>query len=92
MGELTSALSKKAAMKSIRLGKAQLQESLQGYRLPPGGIDLLIIARDCADGEPPWLLMKVGKPSLAGVELEIFELLDNDLPATKLLRQRSSGS
>jgi len=92
MGELTSALSKKAAMKSIRLGKSQWQESLQGYRLPPGGIDLLIIARDSADEEPPWLLMKVGKPNLAGVELEIFELLDNDLPATKLLHQRSSGT
>jgi len=79
--ELTALLSKKASIKSLRLNKTQLQGVLDDYRLPHGGLELLIIQQLTSRDEPPWVLMKAGKRNLGGVDLDLFELLDTDSAA-----------
>ena len=35
--------------------------------------------------EQPWVLMKAGRVCLAGLDVELFELLDGALPATEYM-------
>jgi len=93
--ELTSVLADKASIRDFRPHEKQLEGVLDGYRLPRGGLELLVMQRHGIENEPPWLLMKVGKPSLAGVDVDVFELLDADSETAQLiinqgLRQWSS--
>ena len=76
MRELTSVLKNKAEIREFRLSLSQVKGVLDGYRLPLGGLELLVIQRYGDEGKEPWLLMKAGKPSLAGVNVELYELLD----------------
>lgn len=85
MSELVSVLTNKAEIHHFRPDKRQIRHVLDGYCLPPGGLDLLAMQRYGHESEPPWLLMKAGKPSLAGMNLDVFELLDDEMPATRLM-------
>jgi len=80
--ELISMLANKAEIHAFQPDKYQLQGVLDGYCLPPGGLNLLVIQRHGDEGEAPWLLMKAGKSCLAGINMDIFELLD-DTPASQ---------
>ena len=86
--ELTSALANKSSIKNLRPRRAELDGVLDAYQLPPGGLDLLVIQRIGHEGEQPWLLIKAGKPNLAGVDTDIFELLDADAQATQVMIER----
>jgi len=86
--ELTSALANKASIGNVRPNKSDIQGVLDDYQLPPGGLDLLIIQRFGHESEQPWLLIKAGKPNLAGVDMDMFELLDGDAPATQCILER----
>jgi len=86
--ELTAALAHKASIANVRPNKSDIQGVLDGYQLPPGGLDLLIIQRFGHEDEQPWLLIKAGKPNLAGVDMDMFELLDVDAPATRCILER----
>ncbi|MDQ6996443.1 MAG: hypothetical protein Q9M82_03160 [Mariprofundus sp.] len=86
--ELTSALASKASIANLRPNKSEMQGVLDDYQLPPGGLDLLVIQRFGHEGEQPWLLIKAGKPNLAGVDVDMFELLDADAPATACIIER----
>jgi len=88
MTELTSVLANKSAIKNLRPRKSELQGVLDEYQLPPGGLDLLVIQRFGHEGEQPWLLIKAGKPNLAGVDTDMFELLDADAQATQYIVER----
>jgi len=88
MTELTSVLANKSAIKNLRPRTSELHGVLDGYQLPPGGLDLLVIQRFGHEGEPPWLLIKAGKPNLAGVDTDMFELLDADAAATRQIIER----
>ncbi|MDQ6999392.1 MAG: hypothetical protein Q9M12_00695, partial [Mariprofundus sp.] len=77
--ELISMLANKAEIRNFQPNKYQLQGVLDGYCLPPGGLNLLVIHRHGNEGEAPWLLMKAGKSCLAGINMDIFELLDDTL-------------
>ncbi len=83
MTELTALLAQKTGVKSFRLKPAQVKGVLDGYRLPLGCLELLVIQPFSSASDAPWVLMKVGKPNLAGVELDVFELLDPDARATR---------
>jgi hypothetical protein len=76
MRELTGMLKSKADVREFRLTLSQVKGVLDGYRLPLGGLELLVIQRYGDEGKAPWVLMKVGKPTLAGVNVELYELLD----------------
>jgi len=83
MTELTTLLAQKTSLKSLRLKPSQVKGVLDGYRLPPGCLELLVIQPFSSADESPWVLMKAGKPNLAGVEVDMFELLDPDVRATR---------
>ena len=83
--ELTSVLADKANINNFHPDEKQLEGILSGYRLPRCGLELLTMQRHGVENEPPWLLMKVGKPSLAGVDVDIFELLDTDSETAQLI-------
>jgi len=88
MTELTSALANKSTIKNLKPRKPELDGVLDDYQLPPGGLDLLVIQRFGHQGEQPWLLIKAGKPNLAGVDTDMFELLDADAAATQCIIER----
>ncbi len=88
MTELTSVLASKSTIKNLRPRKSELAGVLDNYQLPPGGLDLLVIRRFGHEGEQPWLLIKAGKPNLAGVDTDMFELLDADAMATQNIVER----
>lgn len=83
MGELTRVLKGKAEVREFRLSASQVKGVLDGYRVPLGGLELLVIQRFGDEGGTPWLLMKAGKPSLAGVDVELYELLDEHSQAAE---------
>ena len=84
MKELTTALSGKAAMRELRPGLRDIAGVLDGYRLPLAGLELLVIQR-YETQEQPWVLMKAGRACLAGLDVELFELLDEAVPATEFI-------
>ncbi len=88
LAELTSVLAERASISSLRPTRSELQGVLDGYRLPPGGLDLLVIQRFGHDDETPWLLIKAGKPNLAGSDIDMFELLDADTPAARRISEQ----
>jgi len=86
--ELTSALANKASIRDFRPSEKQMKGVLDGHRLPRGGLELLVIQRHGVKDELPWLLMKAGRPCLAGTDVEVFELLDADSePAKQIVYQ-----
>lgn len=88
MNELTNALRGKADFREFRRSVSQVKGVLDGYRLPLAGLELLLIQRYGDEGKMPWLLMKAGKPSLAGVDIELYELLDESSDAAvKIVEQ-----
>jgi len=82
LSELTTVLGNKAVIRSVRPRQADIVGVLDGYQMPVGGLELLVIQRFGHEDEVPWLLMKAGKTDLAGVDTDIFELMDADAPAT----------
>jgi len=86
--ELTSALANKASIREFHPSEQQIKGVLNGYRLPRGGLELIAIQRNGVKNESPWLLMKAGRPCLAGIDVEVFELLDADSESAKqIVRQ-----
>ncbi len=88
MSELTSALNGKASMISLRPNARDMEGVLDGFHLPPCGLDLLVIQHFDHDREPPWLLIKAGKPNLAGEDTDLYELLDEQSEAADLIVER----
>ncbi|GAV19946.1 hypothetical protein MMIC_P0907 [Mariprofundus micogutta] len=83
MKELTSVLSSRAEIRELRPDHRDLASILDEYQFPAGGLDLLVIQRHGEKEQEPWVLMKAGKPCLAGVDVDLFELLDEDAAATR---------
>jgi len=88
MTELVSALADKAIINSLRPRQSDLKGVLDDYQLPPCGLNLQVIQRIGHEQESPWLLIKAGKPNLAGVDTDMFELLDADAPAAQCIIER----
>ncbi|ATX81145.1 hypothetical protein Ga0123462_0270 [Mariprofundus ferrinatatus] len=74
--ELTKMLAGSAHIHEYRRSVMQVRGVLDDYRLPPAGLEMVVIRRHGEEGKCPWLLVKVGKPNLAGVDVEVYELLD----------------
>ncbi|HKI60972.1 MAG TPA: hypothetical protein VKA31_01640 [Mariprofundaceae bacterium] len=75
VSELVSVLSNKASIRELRLEARQTSGVLDGYRLPQGGLNLVVIQMRGED-TAPLLLVRAGKPCLGGVDVDVFELLD----------------
>ena len=86
MFELTRALAGKASIREMHLDKLQLKGMANAWRMPTMPLELLLVQRHSHD-EEPWLLMKVGQASLAGADVELFEVMDMHNPAVHHLRE-----
>jgi len=82
--ELTSALRHKAKVREYRLPRDSVQTLLSGFRLPEGEFDLLHIQSNDED-ESPMLLAKVGRACLASADVELYEMLEPDSKAYRLI-------
>ncbi len=82
VSELTSALANKANIRELRLEAKQTSGVLDEYRLPQGGLHLVVIQLRGGDS-PPLLLARAGKACLGGVDVDVFELLDSESKAAK---------
>ncbi len=71
----------RAAVREYRIGRAEAGRVLRGFQLPEGMLDLIVIQ---ADGdERPLFIVWVGKASLAGVEMDLYEVLEPDSEAAR---------
>ena len=83
MKELTGALRNKAKIHEYRPTASQVEGVLDGFSLPLCGLELVAIQRSGDKGEAPLLLMKAGRPNLGGVDVDLYELLDEHTDAAR---------
>ena len=84
MAELTSVLREKASIREYRLDRQQCKDVLGEFRLPGGELDLISVQTK-GDDNAPFLFVQAGRPCLGGVDVELFELLDSESRAAKLI-------
>ncbi|MDQ6958759.1 MAG: hypothetical protein Q9M24_06560 [Mariprofundaceae bacterium] len=82
--ELTSSMRHKADVREYHVDRASARRVLRGFRLPDGFFDLIVI--ETRGGEQaPMFIVRVGKPCLGGVDLEVYEVLDPASEAVRLI-------
>lgn len=82
--ELTSSIRHKADVREYHVDRTRAKKVLRDFRLPDGFFDLIAIEFRGAK-EAPILMVRVGKPCLGGVDLEIYEVLDPASEAVRLI-------
>ncbi len=88
LAELTTALSGKADIREFHLNAKQVAGVLDGYRLPQGGLNLVAVHLQGGDESLLWLFVRAGKPCLGGVDMELFELLDENSRGARLIAEQ----
>jgi len=82
--ELTSSIRHKADVREYHVDRASAKMVLRNFRLPDGFFDMIVI--EIRGGEEgPMLIVRVGKPCLGGVDLEMYEVLDSSSEAVRLI-------
>jgi len=76
VSELTSSMRHRASIREFMLDKQDRESLLSDYRYFGSGLELVVISPNGEDN--PILLVKAGRPSLAGVDVDLYELLDRD--------------
>ncbi|MDX8389332.1 MAG: hypothetical protein R8M38_02475 [Mariprofundaceae bacterium] len=76
LSELVSGLRKSFTISEYSLTQGQLQILFPRHRIPSIPLELIVFSSKKQSDEPPWLLVQVGNPTLAGMDVNIFELLD----------------
>jgi len=84
VGELTGAMRHRASVREFRVDPKQKEAVLSGYRHFGDGLELICIVPNGED-ENPLLLVKAGRPCLAGVDLDVYELLDKETKPARLI-------
>jgi len=82
--ELTSSIRHKADVREYHVDRASAKQILRDVRLPDGFFDLIVIEMIGGD-EDPMFIVRVGKPCLGGVDLEIYEVLDTTSEIVRLI-------
>ncbi len=80
---LIAELRERASVREFHPQPDEAQDVLREFRLPDGSFDLYSIDRKGAD--TPWLLLRVGRPCLAGVDVDLYELMAPDAPAARCI-------
>lgn len=74
VNEFKAAIEGKAVIKEFRPSAEKLKATLPEYRMPPGNF-VLLCARMRAD-DKIYMFARMGRPVLAGVDTELYELID----------------
>ncbi|MDX8395679.1 MAG: hypothetical protein R8K22_04615 [Mariprofundaceae bacterium] len=75
MGELSISMRHKAKVREFRVDATAAKAVLPEYRLSAEGLELICI-RLHSDEDAMMVFVKVGKPPLAGMDVDVYELLD----------------
>ena len=84
VGELTASIHHKASIREFKLDHQDAESLLSGYRYSSGGFEFIAITPR-SDENSTILLVKVGRPCLAGVDVDLYELLDRDAKPAQLI-------
>ncbi|HXH71908.1 MAG TPA: hypothetical protein VNI58_03735 [Mariprofundaceae bacterium] len=85
LAELTSGLRNKHTIREIRVDYAQARTALAEFRFPSGQLDLVVIQDNRDRESPPHLLLKIGRPCVGGVDVEVFEALESESKAARAI-------
>lgn len=86
--ELITSMQELIYVHEYHLTKRQAQEVLQGFRLPEQELRIVTM-KEKVDVDPrTFVFVRVGKPSLAGVSHELYELLDLNSEVSELVLRR----
>ncbi|MDQ7004386.1 MAG: hypothetical protein Q9N67_05520 [Ghiorsea sp.] len=80
LNEFVSSMQNKSVVKEFNPIDADAKAVLSEYRIPPSGLKVVCV-RPRADGERVYIFIRAGRLSLAGMDTEIYELLDEDSSA-----------
>ena len=83
-GELTGAMRHRASVKEFKVDPKAVESVLSGYRYYGDGLELICIIPN-GDEDNPMLLVKAGRPCLAGVDIDLYELFDKDSTPARLI-------
>ena len=75
LNEFVESMRNKSVVKEFRPSNEQAESVLPEYRMPPKGLKVVCV-RPRADGERVYIFIRSGRPSLAGMDTEVYELLD----------------
>ncbi len=84
VGELTAVMRHRASVREFRVDPKSAEAVLSEYRYLGDGIELICMIPN-GDEENPLLLVKSGRPCLAGVDIDLYELLDKDTKPARLI-------
>ena len=87
VADLTGELGKRAKIREYRHRRADVQPLLPQFRITAGRFDLITVQQKGAESEPPDMLLYVGQPCLAGVDVDMYELLEKDSDTTAAIMQ-----
>ena len=74
--EFCASMQNKAVIKEFRPTAKAAQAVLTEFRLPPEGLKVVCV-RSRAD-EEVYIFVRAGRPALAGVDTDLYELIDNE--------------
>ncbi|MDX8387163.1 MAG: hypothetical protein R8M46_01325 [Ghiorsea sp.] len=74
LSEFTNSMHNKAVVKEFHPSQKAAQAVLSEFRLPPEGLKVVCV-RTRADGKV-YLFIRAGRPALAGVDTDLYELID----------------
>jgi hypothetical protein len=74
LSEFTNAMQNKAVVKEFHPTQKEAQAVLSEFRLPPEGLKVVCV-RLRSDGKV-YLFIRAGRPALAGVDTDLYELID----------------
>jgi len=84
VGELTSAMRHRASVREFRVDSKQVEALLSDYRHSGDSLELICIVPN-GEADNPLLLVKAGRPCLAGVDIDVYELLDRGSKPAQLI-------
>jgi hypothetical protein len=84
VGDLTASMHHKASIREFKPDHQDVESLLSGYRYFSDGFELIVITPR-SDENSSILLVKVGRPCLAGVDVDLYELLDKDAQPAQLI-------
>jgi len=90
VGELTGSMRHRSSIREYRVDPKAYAEVLSEYRYYGDGLELIAIIPS-GDEEGTLLLAKAGKPCLAGVDIDLFELLGKETKSARLIFNEGLG-
>ena len=77
LNEFVASMRNKSVVKEFLPSREEAEAVLPEYKMPPKGLKVVCI-RPRGEKEQTYIFVRAGRPALAGMDTEIYELLDED--------------